>query len=434
MSEEFDVVVIGAGAGGLSSAAFLANAGLKVLVIERLPFIGGRGGAIRKGDYIISVGAGAPELKLKEDIYDPLGLPFDVVVPKPNSIYYINDEWHPVSDKGKLREALTIGCGKEEADKIMKALRRAMTWYEPSNSISFRDWLLQYTRNETALGIFDASFPIDDSTAGSIIRMIKELGPMPYGYSRKGHYETLWKPLKNKITQKNGEVRVNTEAISIKVTDGKVQGVEIAERRAGELKEKKMVKADFVVSNVGPFKTIELAGEKNFDKGYLKEVRETIRTFPWLAVQVVSNGPLFPFESGSIGFIVGKRIADWTIWPSWNTEVSPKGKEISYIGGWIPPSEQSPWRLDRYLNMIMEDLKDISKGLWKNFEKILHVGFWLKQEWPMYRSYYGYKIGTKTPIENLYIVGDAVSSGLYGSAMTGKEVAEDILKRIKENK
>src|SRR5262245_53627403 len=36
-----DVIVVGAGHNGLASAAFLAKAGLKVLVLERNPFIGG---------------------------------------------------------------------------------------------------------------------------------------------------------------------------------------------------------------------------------------------------------------------------------------------------------------------------------------------------------------------------------------------------------
>ena len=37
----FDVVVIGAGHNGLTNAAFLAKAGLKVLVLEKNHYIGG---------------------------------------------------------------------------------------------------------------------------------------------------------------------------------------------------------------------------------------------------------------------------------------------------------------------------------------------------------------------------------------------------------
>ena len=38
---EFDVVVVGAGHNGLTCAAYLARAGLKVRVVERRPIVGG---------------------------------------------------------------------------------------------------------------------------------------------------------------------------------------------------------------------------------------------------------------------------------------------------------------------------------------------------------------------------------------------------------
>ncbi|MBI3692961.1 MAG: NAD(P)-binding protein, partial [Mycolicibacterium aromaticivorans] len=60
---DFDVVVIGAGAGGLFAAARLAHSGFRTLVVERLDKVGGRastddidGFKVNNGAIVIEVG------------------------------------------------------------------------------------------------------------------------------------------------------------------------------------------------------------------------------------------------------------------------------------------------------------------------------------------------------------------------------------------
>ena len=49
----YDVVVIGAGLGGLTAGAILARAGRKVLVIERSNSVGGAASSYKSGDLFI---------------------------------------------------------------------------------------------------------------------------------------------------------------------------------------------------------------------------------------------------------------------------------------------------------------------------------------------------------------------------------------------
>ncbi|MGE5213388.1 MAG: FAD-dependent oxidoreductase, partial [Nitrospirota bacterium] len=51
-----DVIIIGAGPGGLASAMLLASSGLKVKIIERLPTIGGRTSSIEANGFKFDLG------------------------------------------------------------------------------------------------------------------------------------------------------------------------------------------------------------------------------------------------------------------------------------------------------------------------------------------------------------------------------------------
>jgi len=54
MSKE--VIIIGAGPGGLASAILLAAAGVRVKIIERLPIVGGRTSSIEAEGYKFDLG------------------------------------------------------------------------------------------------------------------------------------------------------------------------------------------------------------------------------------------------------------------------------------------------------------------------------------------------------------------------------------------
>ena len=425
--EKYDVVVIGAGMGGLSAGAFLAKGGYRTLVVEKLPFIGGRASSIEHKGFQVSTGICAWELGLEDDIYKPLGAPFNVRVPQPNNVYWINGKWHEVPEKGKLRAAITIASGEEEADKIMKALRRALRWNEPSSSISLRDWLLQYTDNEKTLAVVAAWWKIDQVTAQAAIREIKTMGSFSYGYavSNIGMMESL----ANVIRSNGGEVRTRCRATRIIVDDGAAKGIVVTTKRG---KKETQLDCKVVISDVGPYGTVRLASEENFDKGYIKEMRNAIRTFPYSVVEVVSSEPLVEYPS--IGFVVGARVVSWVCTPTMLCpELAPPGKHVTHIGQFVEPNP--PWDLEKLLDLAIQDARDFAPKYDKCVEEILHVGFWLRQEWPNYHSYNGHSLPQKTSIENLYNVGDSVFDpgycGVWGAAISGKSVANDVMSRVK---
>ena len=430
--EKFDVVVIGAGAGGLTSAAFLANAGYKVLLTEQLPFVGGRGSSLKYKGFDVSTGAGGWLLALKDIVFDPLGLPFNVRIPQTNSAYYINGECHEVPNTGKLRAALTIAAGEEEAKKVMRGLKKALSWEMPSDKISLREWLLQYTSSEAAMGVINASWQLNETGAGGTLALIKYMKSADYGYAINGN-RSMWEMVADIITSNGGEIWTRTRAEKILIEDETVKGVRVTKGLLKKSEATVEVEAQAVVSNAGPYTTLKLGGEENFCLSHLKDVKETLRTFPWLAFQVASSAPILPSEG--IGFVSGSRIVNWVLSPTLLCpELAPKGKHITYVGAWIP--RNPPWDFKEYLNWAIQDLREFAPAYDKYAEEILHVAYFIRQEWPMYRSYDGYSLrSSKTSVVNLYNVGDAVFprglAGQPGAAASGKKVAEDIMKRIK---
>lgn len=428
MSEhDCDVVVIGAGMGGLSAAGFLTKAGIKTLLIEKLPFLGGRGSSLAYKGFQISTGAGAFGLGIHEDIYKPLGADFNVRIPEVNSMYWIKDQWHNVPEKGKLRAAMTLVGGAEEADKVMKAIRRALTWKLPSSCINLREWLAQYVNDERVLDVLRANFDDEEVTARAIMQSIKTRGSQPYGYAIGGNRANV-QGLVDVIQEKGGEIWKRTRTVRILAEDGVVRGV-VVQRKRG--KEELKIRCKAVICNGGPYKTVELAGKENFDKGYLREMYQTIKTFPWLTFHIATDKPLLSFDG--IGFPVSTRIANWVLSPSLLCpEVCPEGRHITYVGSWIP--SQPPWNLRKYFDDTLADLEDMSPRFKKDRGEILHVAYFLRQDWPMYHSYNGRSMEQKTPVENLYNVGDGVFpegyGGMWGAAMTGKLVAADVKNRL----
>lgn len=87
---DYDVIVIGAGAGGLFTAARLAHRGYRTLVVERLDKVGGRasttdvdGFKVNDGAIVIEVGG------ITEQTFDEVGATFDIREPQPPILYRI---------------------------------------------------------------------------------------------------------------------------------------------------------------------------------------------------------------------------------------------------------------------------------------------------------------------------------------------------------
>src|SRR6516164_6517866 len=74
--ESFDAVVIGAGAGGMATAALLLKRGYRTLLVEREPQVGGRASTVDVEGFGVNTGAQIFELGgANKELFDEVGVP-----------------------------------------------------------------------------------------------------------------------------------------------------------------------------------------------------------------------------------------------------------------------------------------------------------------------------------------------------------------------
>ncbi|MDP2659223.1 MAG: amine oxidase, partial [Dehalococcoidia bacterium] len=228
------------------------------------------------------------------------------------------------------------------------------------------------------------------------------------------------------VRAKGGQVWTSARARSIMVEGGKAIGV-VADRHGEQVQ----VEAQVVISDVGPRRTAALAGEANFERGYLRQMHETLRPSPGISMHIVSDRPLI--EQPGVMIVTGaRRLSYLTCITLTSPEHAPKGKHI-LIAFSVPGNCLGPFDFNREIDLLRADLKEVVPG--SDTEGKLRLVSTFYGEWPVYRSWQGYDMPQRTSIENLYNVGDAVKlpgcPGLEGCAETARVVVEDVEKRIK---
>jgi phytoene desaturase len=429
--ERYDVVVIGSGMGGMCAAALLAHEGYRVLVTERLPYIGGRCSTIEYRGFKCTTGVIGPETGgVIQGIFDKVGADFNVRPVGPPH-YLVGGKIHEVPAKGGFRTLLAAATRDEtEIERVMEAISRALSWMEPSASISLRQWLLQYTRNEAILAIFQAMVSAttfvnaDELPAREYFLFLKKMrGYRGFGYCPEGSV-ALPRSLSRVVEKNGGSVWTSCPAVRILSEKGVVRGAVV--RRGGE---EIQVQAAVVISNCGPRRTVELAGRENMDKGYLKELDETVKPAMVIVIQFASDTALLDCD---YLIVTGLKRINAVFQPtSICPELAPPGRHLLVAGG-APVSSLSPLDGRKEIELCLAELREILPGFDRHAQLLLTGTF--QGEWPAMQSWPGSDMPQKTPIVNLYNVGDGVKSSgmmaLAAAAETGALVAEDVMRRV----
>ncbi len=423
MSQNYDAIVVGAGAGGLFTAARLQRQGYRTIVLERLDKVGGRASTTDVDGFKVNDGAIVIECgTVTERTFRELDLEWKVRQPSVPILYRIKGKdvdvtgggWGFLLEKLTRQGAKLVG-GIGAARKDDAAL--------PEDQLSLQDWVARYTKNEGVHGIFR-------NMAASVFSVGSEDLPakvfLTY-FTRKSAFKKfgfhpegtigVWKQLAGAIERDGGEVRLSTEVERIVVEDGKVTGVVAG----GET-----MRAPIVVSDVGPAMTVSLVGEEAFEADYLAEVKRNDRPTAMITYNFASRERLVD-APGMLSFATSRRLAYIANYTDTCPEMAPEGWNL-YTGTGVPKPTIGDFDEEAEYALLLQDLRENIADFDERARILSRVT--TRDGWPPQRAIAGFDMTHDTPIAGLWNVGDAVKEYANGGTTACAETAEIVVGKI----
>ncbi len=290
MKYDADIIIVGAGVGGLAAGALLAHGGRRVIVLERNKFLGGRCTSYEKEGFVIDTFVhmvGRCEKGPFGDIFNRVERPEAVRFwhasgeNKPKC--FIDDDPYPYpatsfSSREEIIENYKgVGLHSEDIQSAMKIQDTILEMkYEDTyalDDVPYSHWLKSFTNNPNLLALEHQKallfcvVTLREASTGEYIRMMQNCErDANIGYPFGGCIR-IPQALAEIITDHGGEVHTDTKVERVLIKNGMAGGVLLA---GG-----KELRAPIVISNVGIKETVfRLAGEGFFPSEYIERVGE----------------------------------------------------------------------------------------------------------------------------------------------------------------
>ncbi|MFC5142734.1 phytoene desaturase family protein [Actinomycetospora rhizophila] len=422
---DVDVLVIGAGAGGLFTAARLAHRGYRTLVVERLDRVGGRassevvdGFTVNNGAIVIETGG------ITEETFAEVGARFDVRPAKPPILYRIGGKDVDVTGGGW---GYLLGKLTRQGARLLDGLGAARTDDGlPDGELSTADWVRRYTGNEKVHGIFRnmcaSIFAVssEDLPAAVFLTYFTRRSAFKrFGFCPEGTIGVC-RALADAVEGSgHGEVWLDSEVTALDLgPDGTVTGATVV--RNGRPVH---VSCRVTVSDAGPAATADLVGRDRLPADYTA----TVDTTPcaMLVVNFASREPLVD-APGLLSFATTRRLCYVANFTATCPEMAPEGWHL-YNGTSVPEPATGAFDEEQERELLDADLREQIPGF--DGARVLSTTVW-RDAWPPQRAVAGHDLPHTTPIANLWNVGDAVKQYANGGTTACAETAALVVDEI----
>lgn len=451
---DYDVIIIGAGAAGLSAGALLATEGQKVLVLERSPYLGGRGMATDDEGYQLNLGA-----HLMEDSGSGLTRIFEHVGkhlghgPKNTEMPVWN---HETESWGSIRDRYS--GDKDELKKVIQALMD--TSYEELDlwdDRPMRDWMHQHTHHQGVIDLFEFITVMEcmtedwwDHSASDNLYVRKmhyeEKKTAAYSYWPEGGWDAMFTDLRDAIVERGGEVRLATPVSRVLIEGGETTGVALPRTDAvlpNEIFHEEVVTAPVVISTLPVWHVLNVVSREHLPDWYVDQITTMAQDkwrISWAGLYIATEEPVSVLDR--------QEIATWMHTPIARTSgfmfemsaldpsVAPEGQHL-YVTGAMLHGFNRPGDMG-FLKQKFDEFEQDVEIMWPGLKD--HV---FKRRHLVYDPSFGviqkpglvgqFRPNWKAPnVSGLYFASETFKSrgiGVDRAARAGLSCVEDILGR-----
>ena len=416
-----DAIIIGAGLGGLLSAAQLLQRGKQVIVLERLPHSGGRFTAKTFQGVQVSSGAvhmipfGSSGVLAK--MLGHLQVPHRILDANVFGSFHVYGKQY--RSRGLLGVFKFLGPRQffwfARIGYLM--LLRPIPPYE--RNLPFDSWLAKHCdvqRNRELVAFFACisrfalSLELHQVTMAEVVETTKNM----FSYGAPGIVQggcgALTAALEHRAIEKGAEVRLRHDVLQICTTDGHVSGVRVRDKTTGE---ESLFHAPLVVSDIGPRATNALLHNQQVTQAQVLKKQEQAPTLDaglqeavGLKVHFLSDVSLIPHK-GIMYCLDTQRIAGIVQPTNCDPSLAPAGKHL-LISHQVIQSNN----IEEEKSLALADLRMLFGETFDRHCRVLTMSVY-RGEWPVNRVAQGEDVATETDVKGVYLVGDAVKPSGY---------------------
>jgi phytoene dehydrogenase-like protein/NAD-dependent dihydropyrimidine dehydrogenase PreA subunit len=419
LENEYDVVVIGAGIGGLMTAAGLAKAGKKILVLEQMSFVGGKYTQIPYHGYAISTAAWTcpgPNSRIGK-LCTRLGAEIEWITV--HDVKSQGDHWVATKDGRRFR---SLDEAQEAIVGGPKKMHLVHSWiadmYNPNtrypDDMTTRQYIRKYIPNnpeyetyvQTIITYCFASQTVDHFSAMETKRAIVDsIEQMADWGTALGGTSAIVAALEKVIRSFNGTIALRTKVSAIDVENGKAVGVTLQDGRK--------LRAGVVVHNAGLNRLVSLVGEEKLPRDFLARLKGAVPANV-AALILGASEPLLGEDHSLLHTMGWEPTLNCYAPTFFDPKLAPAGKHALDVF-WVM---QPPFNLRQELDRVLAQLREVFPGFDQKVE--MQTPMFFSAPWTAEMAHRMGQSGTdrldpQTPIQDLYMVGyDCIGYGMAG--------------------